>query len=307
MSENCCPEKEALRKLFCGGLDRNTTDETFRGHFEQFGNIVDLVIIRDKHTQASKGFGFVTYDSSEGVLEALNARPHNIDGRTVEIKRAIPRDENTETAHQRTKKLFVGGLPGHCTDEDIKTYFEENYEGKGEILKVDLIRNKDTNELRGFGFIEVSSEDFTDLIIITDPKPVIAGKKIEVKKCEDRGSGGGGGRGGSRGGGRGGSRGRGGYGGDRGGGQSGGYWSGGMQNSNPVGGYGGYQGGVYGGNDYGAGYGTGYQGAASYGGGYGGYGAGYDQSAGGYGQQAYGGRGGAGGAGGRGASRYRPY
>ena len=184
-------EKEALRKLFCGGLDRNTTDETFRGHFEQFGNIVDLVIIRDKNTQASKGFGFVTYDASEGVLEAINARPHNIDGRTVEIKRAIPRDENTETAHQRTKKLFVGGLPSHCTEDDIRQYFTEHYQGKGDVLKVDLIRNKDTDELRGFGFIEVSSEDFTDLIIITDPKPVIAGKKIEVKKCEDRSGGGG--------------------------------------------------------------------------------------------------------------------
>ena len=41
MGENgMSPEsKEALRKLFAGGLDRNTSDETFRQHFEQFGVI----------------------------------------------------------------------------------------------------------------------------------------------------------------------------------------------------------------------------------------------------------------------------
>ena len=182
-------EKEALRKLFVGGLDRNTSDETFRQHFEKYGNIVDLVIIRDKNTQESKGFGFVTFDSSFAVKEALDNRPHVIDERTVEVKRAIPREDNTQTAHQRTKKLFIGGLPANITEDDIINYIHENYSVHGTVEKCDLIRNKETNEVKGFGFLELDNEDMADVIIITEPKPIVAGKKIEIKKCEERGAG----------------------------------------------------------------------------------------------------------------------
>ena len=182
-------EKEALRKLFVGGLDRSTTDETFRQHFEQFGTIVDLVIIKDKVSQQSKGFGFVTYDSSLAVKGALDGRPHIIDERTVEVKRAIPREDNTATAHQRTKKLFIGGLPSNITEDEIINYLHETYEGHGTVEKCELIRNKETNECRGFGFLELSSEDMADVVIISDPKPTVSGKKIEIKKCEERGQG----------------------------------------------------------------------------------------------------------------------
>lgn len=188
-NEGIYAEKEALRKLFAGGLDRNTSDETFRQHFEQFGVIVDLVIIRDKNSQQSKGFGFVTYDHSEAVKNALDARPHIIDGRNVEVKRAIPREENTASAHQRTKKLFIGGLPVNITEDEIINYLNTTYESHGSVKKCEVIRNKETGEVRGFGFLEVSTEDMADLIIIKEAKPTIAGKKVEIKKCEDKGAG----------------------------------------------------------------------------------------------------------------------
>ena len=45
----------------------------------------------DPYTKRSRGFGFVTYADSQMVDEAMSQRPHVIDGRTVEPKRAIPR------------------------------------------------------------------------------------------------------------------------------------------------------------------------------------------------------------------------
>jgi len=306
MGENAVyPDKEALRKLFAGGLDRNTSDETFREHFEQYGVIVDLVIIRDKNSQQSKGFGFVTYDHPDAVKNALDARPHVIDGKNVEVKRAIPREENNASAHQRTKKLFIGGLPSNATEDDVSEYLNTTYEGHGTVEKCELIRNKETNEVRGFGFLEVSNEDMADLIIIKEPKPTILGKKVEIKKCEEKGAGGGGppggrgGRGGGRGG-RGGSR--GGYGGGN---QSGGgYWGGAGNMGGGM--YGGYnQGGMYGSGGYGQDYAAAFNNYGNYGGGYGG---GYDQM--GYGQPgAYGGAGSPGGGrpGRGGGGRYRPY
>eukprot|EP00794_Sanderia_malayensis_P010537 gene10537-11649_t len=99
-------EKEALRKLFCGGLQRHTSDNTFRSYFTEFGDIVDIVIIRDKHTNESKSFGFVTYNNSISVLNVLGSKPHIIDGRTVDVKRAIPKENKTETAHDLPLKSY---------------------------------------------------------------------------------------------------------------------------------------------------------------------------------------------------------
>eukprot|EP00794_Sanderia_malayensis_P010354 gene10355-11432_t len=99
-------EKEALRKLFCGGLQRHTSDNTFRSYFKEFGDIVDIVIIRDKHTNESKSFGFVTYNNSISVLNVLASKPHIIDGRTVDVKRAIPKENKTETAHDFPLKSY---------------------------------------------------------------------------------------------------------------------------------------------------------------------------------------------------------
>lgn len=40
----------------------------------------------------SRGFGFITYSQSSMVDQAMSNRPHKIDGREVETKRAVPRD-----------------------------------------------------------------------------------------------------------------------------------------------------------------------------------------------------------------------
>jgi len=40
----------------------------------------------------SRGFGFITYKEMEMVDEAQKARPHSIDGKDVEVKRAMPRE-----------------------------------------------------------------------------------------------------------------------------------------------------------------------------------------------------------------------
>lgn len=178
--------KEGLRKIFVGGLNRGTTDEKFRSYFQQFGTIVDLVIIKDSHTKKSKGFGFVTYENVDAADNALAARPHTLDDWEVDIKRAIPREQNTDTAHQRTNKLFLGGLPSTANEADIMEYFHQTYPGKGTIEKCDLIKNKATGVSRGFAFLELNSEDFADLIIIDNATPNICGKKVEIKKAEDR-------------------------------------------------------------------------------------------------------------------------
>lgn len=50
-----------LTKVFVGGLAWETQKETLREHFEQYGEILEAVIISDKLTGRSKGYGFVRF------------------------------------------------------------------------------------------------------------------------------------------------------------------------------------------------------------------------------------------------------
>ena len=51
-------------KLFVGGLAWETSKEGVRGHFERFGEILEAVVITDRHSGRSKGYGFVSARSS---------------------------------------------------------------------------------------------------------------------------------------------------------------------------------------------------------------------------------------------------
>lgn len=47
-------------KLFVGGLPYHTTDDTLKAHFDQYGDIEEAVVITDRVTNKSKGYGFVS-------------------------------------------------------------------------------------------------------------------------------------------------------------------------------------------------------------------------------------------------------
>ena len=71
-------EPKALRKVFVGGLNLKTTEETFKDHFNQFGELVDCVVMTDPYTKKSRGFGFIEFSTADQVDACQNARPHII-------------------------------------------------------------------------------------------------------------------------------------------------------------------------------------------------------------------------------------
>ncbi|XP_066440376.1 heterogeneous nuclear ribonucleoprotein A1 isoform X1 [Eleutherodactylus coqui] len=320
-------EPEQLRKLFIGGLSFETTDDSLRNHFEQWGALTDCVVMRDPNTKRSRGFGFVTYSSVSEVDAAMDARPHRVDGRVVEPKRAVSREDSQRPgAHLTVKKIFIGGIKEDIEEHHLRDYFEKY----GKIDVVEVMTDRANGKKRGFAFITFEDHDSVDRIVIQKYHS-INDHNCEVRKAlskqemaasstqRGRGGGGGGnfsGRGGfggndNYGGGRGGGgnfggrgggfSGRGGYGGDN----YNGFGNDGYGSNPPYGGgggggssnrgYGGSQGGGYGGG-HGGGYGG--NGGGGGGGGYDSYNNGGSGGGFGGGNGNFGGSGGGGGGGG---------
>ena len=78
-----------LTKLFVGGLPYHTTDETLRKHFEQYGDIEEAVVITDRQTSKSKGYGFVTMSDPAAAARACQDPNPIIDGRKANVNLAF--------------------------------------------------------------------------------------------------------------------------------------------------------------------------------------------------------------------------
>jgi len=76
-------------KLFVGGLPYHTTDKSLREHFEVYGEIEEAVVITDRQTGKSRGYGFVIMATKEAAERACKEPNPIIDGRKANVNLAI--------------------------------------------------------------------------------------------------------------------------------------------------------------------------------------------------------------------------
>jgi len=81
-----------MSKLFIGGLAWHTDENALRQKFEEFGAVEEAVVVKDRDTGRSRGFGFVRY-GQEADAEAAITAMNNIefDGRTIRVDKASER------------------------------------------------------------------------------------------------------------------------------------------------------------------------------------------------------------------------
>lgn len=166
-------------KIFIGGLSWETTTEKLTNHFKKYGEIIDSVIMKDRVTGHARGFGFVTY-SDPSVCDRVIQDKHVLDGRTVEIKRSIPRDSMVKGP--KTKKIFVGGISPSITEEEFKNYFAQF----GKIVEHQIMQDHGTGRSRGFGFVTFDSEQVVDELLSKGTMIELGGKQVEIKKAEPK-------------------------------------------------------------------------------------------------------------------------
>uniref|UniRef100_A0A1I8PWU2 RRM domain-containing protein n=1 Tax=Stomoxys calcitrans TaxID=35570 RepID=A0A1I8PWU2_STOCA len=173
-------EVEHLRKLFVGGLSGETTEASLRKFYSKYGKVVDSVVMRDNVTKRSRGFGFVTFTKIAMVDKAQASRPHIIDGKKVESKRALPRPEPAapdNTKGLTVKKLFVAGLKDEHDEDCLKEYFSEF----GNVVSVEILVDKTNGKRRGLAFVEFDDYDAVDKVVL-QKSHVVKNVLLDVRK-----------------------------------------------------------------------------------------------------------------------------
>ncbi len=90
-------------RIYVGNLPFSVTQEQLKELFSQYGEIEETVVITNKFSGRSKGFGFVSFkdeDSAEKAIAEMNKK--EVEGRPLNVKEAVPFEEN------RPRKRFGG-------------------------------------------------------------------------------------------------------------------------------------------------------------------------------------------------------
>eukprot|EP01130_Rhizamoeba_saxonica_P011451 TRINITY_DN475_c0_g1_i1.p1 TRINITY_DN475_c0_g1~~TRINITY_DN475_c0_g1_i1.p1 ORF type:complete len:498 (-),score=100.61 TRINITY_DN475_c0_g1_i1:2147-3640(-) len=169
---------EAERKIFVGGLSWATDEDSLKKYFENECNatVEKVIIMRDRYTGRSRGFGFVLFQDNYLIDRIINTS-HSLDGNKIEAKRAISKERIDEC---NTRKLFVGGIPLTITEEMFLDYFKKF----GEVSETQIVKDRSSGRSRGFGFVTFRNVDVMENVLQIPHK--IHGKVVEVKRAEPK-------------------------------------------------------------------------------------------------------------------------
>lgn len=167
-----------MYKLFIGGISQDTTEADLKDYFTRFGVISSFIIMQDKATKKSKGYGFINCENKKTYQRILETKAHQINGRRVDVNKALSKNSDVpaDIKSKGFRKLFVGGLPLKSSTEDIEKYFSRF----GKVLNAYLIFDPQTKVSKNFGYVEFEDVAVAEAVLnISDHE--INGKKVTVE------------------------------------------------------------------------------------------------------------------------------
>ena len=90
-NNSTCKEDNMEAKVYVGNLPFSVDDSALKELFSSFGDITEAVVIKDKFSGRSKGFGFVTFsaeDSAQKAVADMNGK--DVEGREIKVSEARP-------------------------------------------------------------------------------------------------------------------------------------------------------------------------------------------------------------------------
>jgi len=183
-------EDVKFRRLFVGNIDHSWTEEVISDYFGHIGHVQECTVKKNAEGKPL-GFAFMTFETSKCVDKIQQLRPHTIQGRRVETKRQVAKQNvGKPEAKLEVDRVWIGapesekGGKGHIglgdshSDEILETYFTQF----GKVKKIQQLMWEDTKKKRGYGFVVFDDFDSVDKVVLSRVH-LIEGIKIEVKKA----------------------------------------------------------------------------------------------------------------------------
>lgn len=164
-------------KIFVGGLSQATNQDSLLVAMQPYGEISEVMVMFDKITEKSRGFGFVTFVDPSSVSHLLATPNLEVDGKIVEIKPAQEKSESpVSQINPGSTKIFVGGLAAVTTDASLQQYFASF----GQVTETSVMYDKETSKSRGFAFVEFDRYDAVSAVL-SQNNHQIDGKWVDCK------------------------------------------------------------------------------------------------------------------------------
>ncbi|CAL9218783.1 unnamed protein product [Arabidopsis halleri] len=171
------------RKLFIRGLAAETTTEGLRSLFSNYGDLDEAIVILDKVTAKSKGYGFVTFKHVDGALLALKEPSKKIDGRVTVTQLAAAGNQGTTNSHVSDismRKIYVANVPFDMPADRLLNQFL----AYGDIEEGPLGFDKITGKSRGFALFVYKTAEGAQAAL-AEPMKVVDGKNLQCKLAID--------------------------------------------------------------------------------------------------------------------------
>ncbi|RHY86927.1 hypothetical protein DYB37_009509 [Aphanomyces astaci] len=190
---------QLLHRVYVGNIPYRVTESDLASIFSHCGDIVHLNIVRNVVTQQSKGFGFVEFDSPEGVDEALRLTGTVAAGRSLVVKTATPSPADTfaeripppppssqlssAISGPNPSRVYVGNLLYSKTPADIAALFH----ACGPIKYLNVVCESSTGRSKGYAFVEFESPSCAEVALqlhgaIVDGRTLIVKDAAENKR-----------------------------------------------------------------------------------------------------------------------------
>lgn len=192
------------RKIFVHGLGWDTTPETLKSVFDNFGEIEDLKLVMDRVTGKAKGFAFIVFKTRKSAEKALQNPQKKINNRIVSWQLASvgptapaaaaaakegKEHDNSNTNNNSTsnnsigigeRKIYVSNVPRDVDKEKLKEFFERF----GEIETGPFGFDVNTGKSRGFAiFVYKTAEGLRKAL--EEPVKVFQGHQLHCQKAAE--------------------------------------------------------------------------------------------------------------------------
>ncbi|KAL8117633.1 heterogeneous nuclear ribonucleoprotein 1-like [Apium graveolens] len=147
------------RKLVVLGIPYNIDTDGLRDHMARFGDLDDCVVMKERSTGRSRGFGYVTFTSVDDAKNALSSE-HSLGDRVLEVKVATPK-EVMRAPSKKVSRIFVARVLPSVTEAEFRSYFEKY----GEITDLYMPKDPRSKGHRGIGFITFANPESVDDLI----------------------------------------------------------------------------------------------------------------------------------------------